>query len=86
LPLGPGQALSIGITSYDGGVFYGVNGDRDAMPDIDVLAALIEESLAELVDASPVAAARSAAALGRVGRLKPASRRTAARVPRGSRS
>ncbi|MDT4964475.1 MAG: diacylglycerol O-acyltransferase / wax synthase [Pseudonocardiales bacterium] len=86
LPLGPGQALSIGITSYDGGVFYGVNGDRDAMPDIDVLAALIEESLAELVDASPVAAARSAAALGRVGRLKPASRRPAARVPRGSRS
>ncbi|MDQ3611093.1 MAG: WSD1 family O-acyltransferase, partial [Actinomycetota bacterium] len=35
--------------SYDGGVYYGLNADRDAMPDIDVLADLIEESLAELV-------------------------------------
>ena len=33
-----GQALSIGLTSYDGGVYYGLNGDRDAMPDLDVLA------------------------------------------------
>ena len=28
---------------------HGLNADRDAMPDIDVLAGLIEESLAELV-------------------------------------
>jgi WS/DGAT/MGAT family acyltransferase len=52
LPLGPGQAVSIGLTSYDGGVFYGINGDRDAMPDVAVLATLIEDALAELVDAS----------------------------------
>ena len=49
VPLAKGQAVSIGLTSYDGGVFYGLNADRDAMPDIDVLAGLIEESLAELV-------------------------------------
>jgi hypothetical protein len=49
VPLAKGQALSIGLTSYNGGVFYGLNADRDAMPDIDVLAGLIEESLAELV-------------------------------------
>jgi hypothetical protein len=85
-PLGPGQAVSIGITSYDGGVFYGVNGDRDAMPDIAVLATLIEESLAELVDASPVGGRSAVAALGRAGRLKPGSRRPAARARRGSRS
>jgi hypothetical protein len=30
-------------------VYFGLNADRDAMPDIDVLAGLIEESLAELV-------------------------------------
>jgi hypothetical protein len=53
LPLGPGQAMSIGLISYDGGVFYGINGDRDAMPDLAVLAGLIEESIAELVAASP---------------------------------
>ena len=49
VPLAKGQAVSCGLTSYNGGVFYGLNADRDAMPDIDVLAALIEESLAELV-------------------------------------
>jgi WS/DGAT/MGAT family acyltransferase len=49
VPLTRGQALAIGLISYDGGVYYGLNADRDAMPDIDVLAACLEESLAELV-------------------------------------
>jgi WS/DGAT/MGAT family acyltransferase len=49
VPLAKGQAVSVGLTSYDGGVFYGLNADRDAMPDIDVLATCLEESLAELV-------------------------------------
>jgi WS/DGAT/MGAT family acyltransferase len=49
VPLAKNQAVSIGLTSYDGGVFYGLNCDRDAMPDVDVLAACIEEALAELV-------------------------------------
>ena len=49
VPLAKGQAVSIGLTSYDGGVYYGLNADRDAMPDVDVLAQCIEEALAELV-------------------------------------
>jgi diacylglycerol O-acyltransferase / wax synthase len=49
VPLAKGQAVSIGLTSYNGGVFYGLNADRDAMPDIDVLASCIEDALAELV-------------------------------------
>ncbi len=49
VPLAKGQAVSIGLTSYAGGVYYGLNADRDAMPDIDVLAACLAESLAELV-------------------------------------
>lgn len=52
VPLASGQAVTIGVTSYAGGVFYGLNADRDAMADVDVLANLIEESLAELVTAS----------------------------------
>src|SRR5205823_10877651 len=52
MPLAAGQAVAIGLTSYDGGVYYGVNADRDAMADVDVLASLIEESLTELVTAS----------------------------------
>lgn len=49
VPLAKNQAVSIGLTSYNGGVYYGLNADRDAMPDVDVLAGCIEESLGELV-------------------------------------
>ena len=52
VPLAAGQAVTVGLTSYAGGVYYGLNADRDAMADVDVLANLIEESLAELVTAS----------------------------------
>ncbi|MBV9314399.1 MAG: wax ester/triacylglycerol synthase family O-acyltransferase [Pseudonocardia sp.] len=49
VPLAKGQALAIGLTSYDGGVYYGFNADRDAMGDVDMLAGMITESLDELV-------------------------------------
>lgn len=48
MPLGRGQALAIGMTSYDGKVFYGLTADRDAMPDLDTLAQAIYDSLDEL--------------------------------------
>ena len=50
VPLAKSQALCIGLTSYNGGVYYGLNADRDALPDVDVIGSLLEESLAELVD------------------------------------
>lgn len=50
VPLAKGQGVSIGLTSYNGGVYYGLNADRDSMSDVDVLADLIEQSLAELVE------------------------------------
>jgi WS/DGAT/MGAT family acyltransferase len=53
VPLSKGQSVSIGLTSYDGGVYYGLNADRDAMPDVDVLAQCIEEALVELVETVP---------------------------------
>jgi WS/DGAT/MGAT family acyltransferase len=52
VPLAGGQAVSIGITSYDGGMHYGLNADRDALPDVDVLAGALTEALAELVAAA----------------------------------
>jgi WS/DGAT/MGAT family acyltransferase len=48
VPLAKGQALAIGLTSYDGGVYYGFNADRDAMGDVEMLAGMIPESLDEL--------------------------------------
>jgi hypothetical protein len=44
--------VAIGITSYDGGVHYGLTADRDALPDVHVLADAMGESLAELVELS----------------------------------
>lgn len=49
IPLARGQALAIGLTSYDGRVHVGLNGDRDAMHDLDVLAECVHTALAELV-------------------------------------
>jgi WS/DGAT/MGAT family acyltransferase len=51
VPLARGQGLSIGMTSYDGRVFFGLNADRDVVGDVDVLADLIEQEVADLVEA-----------------------------------
>ena len=48
IPLAKGQGLAVGLTSYKGGVFYGLNADREAMPDLEVLCQCVTESLEEL--------------------------------------
>ncbi|SDO16332.1 Diacylglycerol O-acyltransferase [Klenkia soli] len=50
VPLARGQGLAIGLTSYDGTVYFGLNADRDSVSDVDVLADLIEQEVADLVD------------------------------------
>ena len=62
-PLLPGHALAIGVTSYDGGVFYGITADRDLLPDVDVLGQCVTEALDELLDTA--SGARAAAPRGR---------------------
>jgi WS/DGAT/MGAT family acyltransferase len=48
VPLSPQRrALSIGVVSYDGGVFFGLVGDREAIADIDLLADCFEAALGE---------------------------------------
>ena len=46
------HALAIAIMSYNGGLDYGLLGDYDAMPDIDLVAEGIEASLAQLLAAA----------------------------------
>lgn len=53
VPLARNQAVSIGVTSYDGGVYFGLNADRSAMPDVDILARMVEESVEELLATVP---------------------------------
>jgi WS/DGAT/MGAT family acyltransferase len=43
------RALAIAIMSYDGGMNFGLLGDFDAMPDLDVVAEGIEGSLGEML-------------------------------------
>ena len=45
VPLARGQGLSIGMTSYAGRVFFGLNADQDSVGDVEVLADLIEQEL-----------------------------------------
>lgn len=50
--LAPEHHLAIAIISYDGAVTYGLLADADALPDLPELAAHLEDSLAELVEAA----------------------------------
>jgi len=40
------------VTSYCGVLYFGINADRDAMSDVEVLPELLAESLAELIEAA----------------------------------
>lgn len=51
-PLLPNKALAIGVTSYNGKLYYGVNADRKAMSDVGMVSALLDEALAELLEAA----------------------------------
>ncbi len=53
VPLSPqGHALSIGLLSYDGGVYFGLVGDRERLVDIDDLVADLDAALAEQIQAA----------------------------------
>ena len=70
-PLLPGHPLVISVTSYNGGVFYGITADRDLVPDADLLGICIREALDELLEVS----------LRRHGTRAPRGRRRAASPP-----
>ena len=59
------HALAVAIMSYNGKVDFGLLADYDAVPDIDAFATHLEESLAELLDASREAAKVTAKSNGR---------------------
>jgi hypothetical protein len=52
VPLARGQGLSIGMTSYAGQVFFGLNADQDSIGDVQVLADLIEQEVEGLLSAA----------------------------------
>ena len=48
VPIFAYHAVGIAVASYDGEVVFGLNADRDTVPDLDVLARGIADSLSEL--------------------------------------
>lgn len=48
VPLAAEHAVGLAVLSYDGKVFFCLNADRDAMPDLDILAEGIQRSFTEL--------------------------------------
>jgi WS/DGAT/MGAT family acyltransferase len=49
VPIAAGICISTGIFSYLGRLFFGITGDFDAVPDLDVLTEGIEAGIAELI-------------------------------------
>jgi diacylglycerol O-acyltransferase len=49
VPLAGSVRVGVAIFSYDGQVNFGVTGDYDTAPDIDVLCHGIEDGMAELL-------------------------------------
>nr|WP_232531214.1 wax ester/triacylglycerol synthase family O-acyltransferase [Microlunatus antarcticus] len=90
VPLSAGHLLAVGVTSYDGGVFFGLTADREAIDDLDVLVQCLDDAVGDLLDttdqvgrrqptraASP--AARRAAASKAAARAEAARRRASVR-------
>jgi diacylglycerol O-acyltransferase / wax synthase len=50
VPLGGNVRVGVAIFSYDGGLNFGVTGDYDTAPDLNVLTEGIEDGLAELLE------------------------------------
>ncbi len=82
------RALAVAIMSYNGGMNFGLLGDYDALSDIDIVAAGIEDALAELrVTAGTSAAGKAARRAGaKPKRQKPPAAGEARRPRRGART
>ncbi|HET9650415.1 MAG TPA: wax ester/triacylglycerol synthase family O-acyltransferase [Microlunatus sp.] len=88
LPLTAGHLLAVGVTSYDGEVYLGINADRDAVGDLDVLVQCLDDALEELLDTTVRAAAsrqptRKATAAAKTAAAKKAAAREQARKTTG---
>jgi WS/DGAT/MGAT family acyltransferase len=62
VPLAKNQALGIALMSYDGSIYFGLNADYDALPDLEQLAGDLEASIAELERAAGVTRRRRSGA------------------------
>ncbi len=78
VPLAQKLALGIAIMSYDGRIAFGLNGDYDALPELEQLAAHLGEALDELAVAAGLPRKRTSAARRRGAKAPRASERSGA--------
>jgi diacylglycerol O-acyltransferase len=89
VPLSAGHLLAIGVTSYEGKIFFGLTADRDAISDLDVLAQCLRDASDELLEISVRArnarqpTRKASAAARRAAAEKAAARQEAARKAAG---
>jgi diacylglycerol O-acyltransferase / wax synthase len=67
VPLGGSVRIGVAIFSYDGGINFGVTGDRDTASDIGVLCDGIERGIADLLSTGSPAPTTGEAGRSRVG-------------------
>lgn len=81
VPLASTMRLGTSVFSYDGHVRFGVTGDYESMPDIQVFADGLAHGIRELTEAAAAAPASAKTAPARKpgGRKAPAGRKTSAR-------
>jgi hypothetical protein len=73
--------IVVAIFSYDGGLYFGVTGDYDGAPDIEVLTAGIARGMKDLLAlADPPVEKNRKAKAAKPAKAKP-RKRTAARLP-----
>jgi hypothetical protein len=86
VPLSPqNHAVSMGLISYDGRVFFGLAGDRDVVPDLDDLSASLRAALREQpVPRRKPSPKRKPAAKRKPGAKKPPGKRKPAPRRRGA--
>src|SRR3954468_21351277 len=69
------HALAVAIMSYNGSMDFGLLGDYDAMNDLDDFGAMVQDSLAELLDAAKQRRASNGRAKPAAAKKKPAAAR-----------
>ncbi|MGN6169282.1 MAG: WS/DGAT/MGAT family O-acyltransferase [Solirubrobacteraceae bacterium] len=79
VPLAKNTAIGIAVMSYNGQMSFGLNGDYDAIPDLESLAEYLQDAVAALVRAANAADPRSARTTDR-GQRRRASRSGRLRV------
>jgi diacylglycerol O-acyltransferase / wax synthase len=52
IPIFSGQAVGVAVVSYDGRLYFGLNADREAVPDLELMRDGIAETLAGLAEAT----------------------------------